>query len=54
MFHLFGFPNCLVIRKLWGSKVIFSKISARQKAPENLGDHLRVKNPLRMGYYTIF
>ena len=39
----------LVIRKLEGSKLTFSKISARKKAPENSRWTFWGKNPLKMG-----
>ena len=44
----------LVIRKLQGSKITFSKISARKKASENSRCPFQGKNPLKMGNYTIF
>ena len=43
----------LVIRKLQGSKLTFSKISARKKAPENSRRPFQGKNPLKTGNYTI-
>ena len=44
----------LVMRKLQGSKLTFSKISARIKAPKNSRSPFYGKNPLKMGNYTIF
>ena len=44
----------LVIRKLWGSKLTFSKISARKKAPENSRWPFKGKNPFKMGNYSSF
>ena len=43
-----------MIRKLQGSKLTFSKISARKKVPENSRWPFYGKNPLKMGNYTIF
>ena len=37
-----------------GSKLTFSKISAKRKAPENPRRPFKGKNPLKMGNYTIF
>ena len=44
----------LVIRKLQGSKLSFSKFSARKKAPENSRRPVQVQNPLKMGNNIIF
>ena len=44
----------LVIRKLKGSKLTFSKILAIKRLPKILGDPSEGKNPLKMGNYTIF
>ena len=43
-----------MIRKLWGSKLTFSKVSARKKVPENCRWPFSCKNPLKIVNYTIF
>ena len=43
----------LVIRKLQGSKLTFSKISARKRLPKILAGLFQGKNLLKMGNYTI-
>ena len=44
----------LVIRKLQGSKLTFSKISAGKKAPENSMSPFQGKNQLKKGNYSSF
>ena len=44
----------LVIRKLQGSKITFSKILARKRLPKILDELFQGKNHLKMGNYTIF
>ena len=53
--HLFGsvLAESLLTRKVQESKLTFSKILARKRAPENSRRPFQGKNPLKTGNYTI-
>ena len=55
IFYLLDFlVESLVIRKLQGSKLTFSKISARKKAPEKFQVTFQGKNPLKWAIIPFF